>query len=51
MDRNGPTALINSVNRLDFTKFANGVNFNLKFDPHTLRGKSGLEAMGSLLKT
>ncbi|MFQ5865271.1 MAG: pyruvate formate lyase family protein [bacterium] len=51
MDRNGPTALINSVNRLDFTKIANGVNFNVKFDSHCLRGKVGLLGLGSLMKT
>ena len=51
MDRNGPTALINSTNRIDFTEIANGVNYNLKFDPHTLRGATGRAALGSLLKT
>jgi formate C-acetyltransferase len=51
MDRLGPTALINSVNRIDFTKIANGVNFNLKFDRHTLRGKTGQAALATLLKT
>ena len=51
MDRNGPTALLNSVNRLDFSRIANGVNFNLKFDPHTLRGDTGVMALGSLIKT
>ncbi|MFZ5572357.1 MAG: pyruvate formate lyase family protein [Thermodesulfobacteriota bacterium] len=51
MDRKGPTALLNSVNRFDFKRFANGVNFNIKFDPHTLRGGPGVAALGSLLKT
>jgi formate C-acetyltransferase len=51
MDRLGPTALINSVNRIDFTKIGNGINFNLKFDRHTLRGKTGQEALANLLKT
>lgn len=51
MDRHGPTALINSANRIDFTEIANGVNYNLKFDPHTLRGKTGRAALGSLLAT
>jgi formate C-acetyltransferase len=51
MDRNGPTALLNSVNRFDFSKIANGINLNLKFDPHTLRGKTGLSALGSIIKT
>jgi pyruvate formate-lyase/glycerol dehydratase family glycyl radical enzyme len=51
MDRQGPTALLNSVNRLDFCRIANGVNFNLKFDPHTLRGNTGVTALGSLIQT
>lgn len=50
-DKSGPTALLNSVNRLDYTKIANGMNLNLKFDPHTLRGKTGRLALNSLLKT
>lgn len=50
-DVNGPTALLNSVNRIDFTKLKNGINFNLKFDPHTLRGQTGQAAFASLLKT
>ncbi len=51
MDRKGPTALLNSVNRFDFKRFANGINFNIKFDPHTLRGDTGVAALGGLLKT
>jgi formate C-acetyltransferase len=51
MDMNGPTALINSTNRIDFTQIANGVNFNLKFDRRTLRGRTGLSAMASLIRT
>jgi len=51
VDKNGPTALLNSVNRLDYTKIANGVNLNLKFDPHTLRGDAGRMALNSLLQT
>ncbi len=50
-DRNGPTALINSVNRFDFTKIPNGINFNLKFYPHTLRGEKGPGLLSALLKT
>jgi len=50
-DKNGPTAMLNSVNRFDFTRIANGVNLNLKFDPHTLRGDTGQRALDSLLKT
>jgi len=51
MDKNGPTALINSVNRIDFTETANGINFNLKFDSLCLRGQTGLLALGNILKT
>jgi len=50
-DKSGPTALLNSVNRLDYTQIANGMNLNLKFDPHTLRGETGKMALNSLLKT
>ncbi|MCP4288191.1 MAG: formate acetyltransferase, partial [Gammaproteobacteria bacterium] len=46
-----PTALLNSVNQLDFTSVANGINFNLKFDRHTLRGKTGVATLNSLVKT
>ncbi len=49
MDRLGPTALFNSVNRIDFTKAANGINLNTRFDPHSLRGSEGLEALRSLI--
>lgn len=51
MDRLGPTALLNSVNRFDFTQMANGINLNLKIDHHTLRGETGSCALKSLLKT
>ncbi len=51
MDRLGPTALINSINRIDFTKTANGINFNLKFDSQTLRGSTGKLALKNLLST
>lgn len=50
-DRCGPTALLNSVNRFDFTRMANGINLNMKFDPHVLRGEQGAVVLGSLLKT
>jgi pyruvate-formate lyase len=49
MDRRGPTALINSMNRIDYTPIANGVNFNLKFDAHTLRDEAGIAAFGALV--
>lgn len=51
MDRNGPTALLNSVNRLDATQVANGLNLNLCLDRHTLRGETGARAFSGLLHT
>ncbi len=51
MDKNGPTALINSINRFDFTKVANGINFNMQFDHHTLRGQTGKKALKNIIKT
>ncbi len=50
-DLRGPTALLNSLNRLDTTAVGNGLNFNLKFDPHTLRGPEGAGALQALIKT
>ncbi len=51
MDCQGPTALLNSVNRLDLTRATNGMNFNVKFDAATLRGKTGRLALSALLST
>ncbi|MBN1534192.1 MAG: formate acetyltransferase [Spirochaetes bacterium] len=51
MDRFGPTAVCNSVNRIDFTKIGNGVNLNAKFDPHSLRGDEGRAALQGLIQT
>jgi len=49
MDRQGPTALINSMNRIDYTPIANGINFNLKLDALTLRGEKGHNVLATLL--
>lgn len=51
MDRKGPTALFNSINRFDFTRLRNGINLNARFDRHTLRGGTGQATFASLLKT
>lgn len=50
-DRKGPTSALNSMNRLDFHVAANGINFNMKFDPHALRGVEGRNALASLVRT
>jgi formate C-acetyltransferase len=51
MDGSGPTAILNSMNRLDFGLAANGVNFNMKFSPSALRGEAGRRALRSLVGT
>ena len=51
MDRKGPTALLNSVNSIDFTRIANGVNLNLQFDRALLKGEKGASLLDALLKT
>lgn len=50
MDRKGPTALLNSVNTIDFTRIANGVNLNLQFDQALLKGNKGPALLDALLK-
>ena len=50
MDRKGPTALLNSVNSIDFTQIANGVNLNLQFDRALLKGEKGASILDALLK-
>jgi pyruvate-formate lyase len=43
--------MLNSVNRIDFTRFANGINLNLKFDPALIKSTIGKRALESLLGT
>ena len=50
MDRCGPTALINSMNSIDYKQIANGINFNLKLEANTLRDEQGRGLMNSLLE-
>lgn len=50
-DKKGPTAMFNSLNRIDFTQFANGINLNVKFDKKTLAGETGKSAVKGLVTT
>jgi len=51
MDKNGITALVNSVTNLDFTKTPNGSVLDVMIHPSAVEGKEGLDAFVSLLKT
>lgn len=50
-DRQGPTAMLNSVNRLDAGQCANGINLNIKFGLETIKGKTGRQALQNLFRT
>ncbi|MBM4079184.1 MAG: glycyl radical protein, partial [Planctomycetes bacterium] len=49
-DRQGPTATINSIGRIDQTLAPGGVILNLKFSPKALEGEDGLDKLAALLK-
>jgi formate C-acetyltransferase len=51
MDCQGPTAVFNSVNRVDTRSLSNGVNLNVLFDQATLRGANGRRVLSSLVRT
>ncbi len=49
-ERSGPTAVVNSANRIDFGRFANGINLNLKFDAGSVAGEVGQRALQDLVE-
>ena len=49
-DRLGPTALLNSVSRIDSSLAPNGYALNLRFDPRTVSGDRGLAILSALMK-
>jgi pyruvate-formate lyase len=51
MDKKGPTAVLNSMNRVDYAMCPNGVNFNIKFASSVLAGKRGAAILQSLMQT
>ncbi len=50
MDRQGPTAVINSLARIDHASCA-GTLVNMKFNPRALRGRENLNKFSALIKT
>ncbi len=50
-DREGPTAVVRSTCRMDFTRTPNGATLELKLHPGSVRGEEGLEALVALLRT
>ncbi len=49
-DKNGPTALLQSVSKLDFSRASNGSLLNMKFLPSLFRTKEGVERFASFLR-
>lgn len=50
MDRQGPTAVVRSMARLDHARCA-GTLFNMKFHPSALSGVEGLQKFAQLVRT
>lgn len=50
-DKNGVTALVQSVTRIDFTKYPNGTVLDIVFHASAVRGEDGLDAVLGVLKT
>ena len=49
-DRNGPTAVINSVSKLPNKRMAGGQLLNMRFSPSALAGEDNLEKFASFIK-
>ncbi len=50
-DRNGPTALLRSVSRIDPSDGSNGTLLNMKFLPELFKTEEGLQKFSDFLKT
>jgi pyruvate-formate lyase len=51
MDREGVTALINSVTKIDFTQFPNGSVLDIMLHPTAVQGEEGLAALVGLIRS
>lgn len=50
-DREGPTAVLKSYCKLDFTRCPNGATVELKLHPESVKGENGIDAMVALMRT
>ena len=48
--KNGITAILNSVSKIDFSLYPNGVNFILTIDPELFTGEKGPDLFSSMMK-
>jgi formate C-acetyltransferase len=49
-DKKGPTAVLNSYCKMDFTKSPNGATVELKILPESVKGENGIKALVALAK-
>lgn len=49
-DRNGPTAVVNSIAKLDYRLHPGGNVINMKFHPSALAGDAGLDGLAALIR-
>ncbi|HQM33341.1 MAG: hypothetical protein GXX88_02855 [Candidatus Hydrogenedentes bacterium] len=49
-DREGPTAVLKSYCKLDFTRSPNGATVELKLHPDSVKGEAGIDAMAALAR-
>ena len=49
-DREGPTAVLESLSRIDFTRFPNGCSLDLRFDPAMFESRAGRGMFAGFLK-
>lgn len=50
-DTLGPTAVLNSVGKIDHVQYSNGTQLNLRIDPSVFKDEDGIERLGSLIRT
>jgi formate C-acetyltransferase len=50
-DKLGPTAVVKSYCKMDFTRTPNGATIELKIHPESVKGEDGLEAMVGLMRS
>lgn len=50
-DRKGPTSVLNSYCKIDFSKLPNGGTLELKILPQSIQGENGVKALMGLAKT
>ena len=50
-DKNGPTAILSSVSRINQVKYSNGTLLNMKFSPSCLQGEEGVTKLTQLMQT